>query len=112
MEFPTFSSKAYVAASSAYDPATRIGTPACTACEKPSGEPSSAVTVPAISSLRATSTSRSAAIFAARSAGGVAAQPAKASRAARTAASTSSAVPAGTWPMTCSSAGFTTAIVS
>ena len=49
---------------------------------------------------------------AARSAGGVAAQPGKAARAARTAASTSSAVPAGTWPMTCSSAGFTTSIVS
>lgn len=106
------SSKVKEAASSAYEPATAIGTPACTNWANCSGEPSSAVTVRAISSLRATSWSRRAAISAARSAGGVAAQPGNAARAARTAASMSSAVPAGTWAITCSSTGLTTAIVS
>lgn len=112
VELPIRSSKAYRAVSSAYEAATSTGTPACTICDSGSGEPSSAVMVSASSSLRAASASASAVSRAARSAGGVAAQAGKAARAARTAASTSSAVPAGTWAMTCSSTGFTTAIVS
>ncbi len=93
-------------------PATAIGSPAWTAAASCGGAPSSAVTVAAISSARAASASRRAAMRAERSAGGVAAQPGSAARAARTAASTSSAVPAGTWPTTCSSAGLTTEMVS
>lgn len=112
VEFPIRSSKAYEAAISAKEEVTAIDPPTWTAFAKRSGAPSSAVTVSVNSPLRACSASRSAPISAARSAGGVAAQPGRAARAARTAASTSSAVPAGTSAMTWPSAGLTTSIRS
>ncbi|GAA2908526.1 hypothetical protein GCM10020221_00820 [Streptomyces thioluteus] len=106
------SSKAWEAASSAYEAVTATGRPAWTRREKPMGAPSSAVTVAAISSRRVSRTEARAVRRRARSFGGVADQAGRAARAARTAASTSAAVPAGTVARTSSVAGLITSMTS
>ena len=111
-ELPIVSSVTGWAARSAYPRRTVRGRPAWTAFATLSGVPSSSPTVRAISPARPASASCSLPSTAPRSAIGVSAQPGNAARAAATARSTSSAVPAGTWPMISSVAGFSTGIVS
>ena len=75
-----------------------IGSPAWITRESFNGMPTSAVTVPAISSARASSPSAIARSSRWRSDTAVADQPSKAARAAATARRASSAVPAGIVP--------------
>ena len=70
--------------------------------------PVSAITSGSSSSARAEMACAARAMSAARSAGGVADHPGKASRAAAAAASASATVALGAWPTTSSVAGFTT----
>jgi hypothetical protein len=76
------------------------GSPAWTCLLNATGEPSSWPISSAISPARAVSPAAIASRYLARLSGGVCDQPANASRAARTALSTSDGVPAGTEPYT------------
>jgi hypothetical protein len=89
-------------------PVVAMGRPAWMVFARVIGVPTSAETVRAISSARASSPFAIRSTARARSATGVAAQPSNAARAARTARSTSSAFPRGTRAMTSSVAAFPT----
>ena len=90
----------------------RIGTPTWIIRESVIGMPSSWAMMAAISSPRASMPSATAVSSAARSCQGVCDQASNASRAAATARSTSSGVPAGIRPMTSSVVALTTSMVS
>ena len=92
-------------------PVVAAGIPAWIMVDMPRGIPiSSEMSVP-ISPMRAPNWPARPSIRARRSSSGVAAQPSKAARAAATAASTSTAVPAGTEPMTSSLDGLMTSML-
>jgi hypothetical protein len=92
--------------------ATAIGNEAWTLSENEIGDPISAVIVAAISSRRAPSSAEIRRMTATRSSTDVCDHETNALFAARTAASTSAAVPAGTAAITVSVAGLTTSMVS
>ena len=106
------SSKANSRAVAGTPPVVAAGIPAWIIVDMPRGIPTSSEMSVPISSMRAPSWPASPSIRPRRSSSGVAAQPSNASRAAATALSTSTAVPAGTEPMTSSLDGLTTSMLS
>ncbi len=111
-ELPIFSSHAIWPTSDGCDPKVIAGSPAWMPIDWAMGMPSSAEMSAAISSARSCRRTATAAHSSARSSTGTCDQPSKAARAAATARSTSSAVPAGMRPMTSSVVALTTSIVS
>ena len=109
---PICSSNGNWLAMSTYEPMTIAGSPAWISWEKTIGIPTSPQIVCAMSSMRAFRPSWRRCRYFARSSTGVVLHAPKARRAAATAASTSSAVPSGTRPMTSSVVAFTTSMVS